>query len=117
VLLSGVSSHRLKKARPSTKSTAIQEKAKEKEEPSNVKVDKVSVTGIANSAIGIAELTINVLTLEENKPATKGDIMKLATNLKRIHKIKNLPPNKIGQYPYFDLNEFTLVYLGLTLIF
>jgi hypothetical protein len=70
---------------------------------------------VANAAIGsgLADLLINVFTPEENKPATKGDILKLAANLKRYHKIKNLPINLQGQIPYFDLIHGIVVYLNI----
>jgi len=63
--------------------------------PNKIKVDQISTTGVANASIGsgIADLFINVFTPEENKPVTKGDILKLAASLNRYHIIKNMPMN------------------------
>ncbi|UAM99103.1 hypothetical protein K8354_04565 [Polaribacter litorisediminis] len=58
-----------------------------------------------------------LFTPEENKPATKGDVLKLAASLKRYHKIKNLPPKLTGQIPYFDLHTSEIVYLPLRISF
>ena len=86
----------------------------EKLEPKKTKIEQVSASGVANSAIGsgLVELAKNIFIAEENKPATKGDILKLGARLKRYHQIKNLSTNSMGQFPYFDLHTNTLVYLG-----
>ena len=80
------------------------------------KVDQISAAGVGNAALGtgLVELAKNIFTPGENKPATKGDIMKLAASLKRFHKIKNLPPNIVGEYPYFDLTKGEVVYLKMS---
>lgn len=113
-----VSFHRLKNQGEEKKSTELQIKEEEKE-TSKVKIDQISVSGVANSAIGtgIVELTKNIFTAEENRPATKGDILKLGASLKRYHHIKNLPPNLMGQIPHFDLYTSNLVYLKISLTF
>jgi hypothetical protein len=110
--------HRFKNVGLAIKSTDLQIKEKE-QEPSKVKVDEISTAGVANAAIGtgIVEIAKNIFTPEENKPATKGDVLKLAASLKRYHQIKNLPPNSMGQFPYFDLHTNTLVYLPLRISF
>jgi hypothetical protein len=107
--------HRFKNDGLALKSTNLQIK-KEEQEPSKMKVDKISTAGVTNAFIGtsLVEVGKNIFTAEGNKPATKGDLMKLSTNLKRYYKIKNLPPNIMGQHPYFDLNEGNVVYLGRT---
>jgi hypothetical protein len=109
-----VSFHRFKNVESELKSTNLQIKS-EDQVPNKIKVDQVSTAGVANAAIGsgIAELLINALTPEENKPATKGDILKLAASLNRYHKIKNLPINLQGQIPYFDLIQGIVVYLNM----
>jgi hypothetical protein len=106
-----VSFHRFKNVDISVKSTNLQIKS-EDQVPNKIKVDQVSTAGVANAAIGsgIADLLISAFTSEENKPATKGDIAKLASSLKRYHSIKNLPPNLMGQFPYFDLMQGIVVY-------
>ena len=106
-----VSNHRLKKVSSTTKSIVVQQK--EQEETSSIKVGQISTAGVANAAIGIGlvEVGKNLFTREENKPATKGDISKLAANLKRYHIIKNLPPNLQGQTPHFDIEKGEVVYI------
>jgi hypothetical protein len=108
-----VSFHRFKNVGLALKSTDL--KVKEEEQVSSkMKVDHISTAGVANSAIGtgIVELAKNLFTREEDKPATKGDVLKLAASLKRYHKIKNLPLNQIGQIPYFDLTQGIVVYFS-----
>jgi hypothetical protein len=111
-----VSFHRFKNVESELKSTNLQIKS-EDQVPNKIKVDQVSTAGVANAAIGsgIADLLISTFTSEENKPATKGDIARLASNLKRYHIIKNLPPNQMGQFPYFDLTEGLVVYFKMNL--
>ena len=106
-----VSFHRFKNVESELKSTNLQIKS-EDQVPNKIKVDQISTAGVANSAIGsgLAELLKNALTPEENKPATKGDILKLAASLNRYHKIKNLSPNLMGKLPYFDLIQGIVVY-------
>jgi hypothetical protein len=111
-----VSFHRFKNVGLALKSTDL--KVKEEEQVSSkMKVDQISTAGVANAAIGtgIVELAKNIFTREEDKPATKGDFFKLAASVKRYHKIKNLPPNQIGQIPYFDLTEGIVVYFKMNL--
>lgn len=109
-----VSYHRFKNIGDAIKSTELQIKQKE-QETSAIKIDEISTAGVVNSAIGagIVELTKNIFIPEENKPATKGDLAKLATNLKRYHQIKNLLPNDMGQIPHFDLYTSEVVYLWI----
>lgn len=106
-----VSDHRLKKANPTTKSITVQQKNKETVS-GKVKVEQVSAAGVTNAVLGsaIVEVGKNIFIAEENKPATKADILKLAASLKRYHKIKNLPPNLQGQVPYFDIEKGEVVY-------
>ena len=113
-----VSFHRFKNVGLALKKSEVQIK-EEKQEPQKTKIEQVSASGVANSAIGtgIVELAKNIFTPEENKPATKGDILKLGASLKRYHQIKNLPPNSIGQFPYFDLHTNEVIYLRVNLTF
>jgi hypothetical protein len=106
-----VSFHRFKNIESKLKSTNLQIKS-EDQVPNKIKVDQISTAGVANAAIGsgLADLLISALTPEENKPATKGDILKLAASLQRYHRIKNLSPNLMGQFPYFDLIQGIVVY-------
>jgi hypothetical protein len=61
----------------------------------------MSSAGVVSAAAGslVAEGFVNVFTKEENKPASKGVILKLATSFKPYHKIKNLPVNHKGKRP------------------
>jgi hypothetical protein len=106
-----VSFHRFKNVESELKSTNLQIK-NEDQVPNKIKVDQISTAGVANAAIGsgLADLLISALTPEENKPATKGDVLKLAASLKRYHRIKNLSINLQGQIPYFDIVKGELVY-------
>jgi hypothetical protein len=74
--------------------------------------EKMSLAGVGNAAAGTAAVTIlaNLLTKEENKPATKGDLNKIAETLKRYHKIINLGADPNGRLPYFDLETKMVVY-------
>ncbi|UAM97288.1 hypothetical protein K8354_13290 [Polaribacter litorisediminis] len=76
-------------------------------------IDKISLAGVGNSAIGnlAVNLAEKLLTAEENKPATKKDIQSIANKLKRYHLIKNMRPNFNGQRPYFDVELGVLLYL------
>lgn len=83
------------------------------------KIDQISAAGAGNAALGclIVKVGTNILTKEENMPATKKDIKELTSSLKRYHKIKNLPLNEFGQTPYFDLEKGEIIYLGISLPF
>ncbi|QNM84602.1 hypothetical protein H9W90_10375 [Polaribacter pectinis] len=108
-----VSFHRFKNVDVSIKSTNLQ--IKEEKEESKTKIEQVSVAGVANAALGIGlvEVAKNILISEQDKPATKGDIVRLVANLKRYHKIKNMAVNQFGQIPHFDLEKGELVYFGV----
>ncbi|SDZ73345.1 hypothetical protein [Psychroflexus halocasei] len=77
-----------------------------------LEVEKISVAGIGNAAIGTtaADLIKSLLTKEENKTATKADLRRLEGKLKRFHKINNMKPNPLGQYPFFDLETGEVVF-------
>ncbi len=82
------------------------------EKVSDPQIEKMSLVGIGNAAAGTAAVTIlaNLLTKEEHKPATKGDLKKIAQSLKRYHRIKNLEADLQGRLPYYDLDKEVLVY-------
>lgn len=106
-----VSFHRFKNVGLSIKSTEVQIK-NQKLEKSKIKVEQISTAGVANSVLGLGlvEVAKNILIPEQNKPATKGDIVKLAAILKRYHRIKNMAANQFGQIPHFDIEKGELVY-------
>ena len=75
--------------------------------------DKMSWSGVGNAAAGslAVSLVSSLLTKEENKPATKGDINKLlyGSSNKDIL-IKNVPPRVDGARAYFNTIQQILIY-------
>ena len=69
------------------------------------KPNTMSLAGVGNATGGalLADTITNLLTSEENKPATKGDLKALENKIGRYHKIGNMQPNNDGKLPYFDL--------------
>ena len=82
------------------------------------KTEEMSISGIGNAAAGTAlvDTIKHLLTPEHNKPATKGDLVKLANHLKGYHRIKNLKPDVYGQFPYLEVETGNLVYLPKELL-
>jgi hypothetical protein len=77
------------------------------------KVESMSMAGVGNAAIGslAADALNKILTKEENKPLTKGDLNKLLEVLnQRYHLVKNIPPRIDGAQPYFDLTTNNIVF-------
>lgn len=108
-----VSFHRFKNVDASIKTTKVKLKDNN-QESGKTKIEQISFPGVVNATIGsgLAEIAKNILTSEQNKPATKGDITKIIANLKRYHRINNLPVNHLGQFPYFDLYTNEVIYSG-----
>ncbi len=85
--------------------------------PENVpptKPAQMSIAGVGNAATGalLADGLKSLLTKDENKPATKGDLTKIFEKLNsRYHLVTNMAPNALGQYPYYDMVEGVVVYL------
>jgi hypothetical protein len=84
----------------------------EEKKNENIKKEGMSLAGIGNAAAGtlIVDKLTSMLTPEQNKPATKGDIVKLANYLTRYQKINNIKPNAIGQNPFLDKETGLVVY-------
>jgi hypothetical protein len=83
-----------------------------KSEP--VKIEKMSLSGVANAAAGVAAVKLieSILTSDENKHATKKDIRELKELfINRYIPILNVPPNNLGEHPFVDLQLKLLVYL------
>jgi hypothetical protein len=82
------------------------------DKPTINKVEQISPAGVGNAALGtlIVEALKFLSTSSENKKATKGDIEKLLSSLKRYHKVENLPLNEQGKTPYFDLQTNEIIY-------
>ncbi|AXO80048.1 hypothetical protein DZC78_06475 [Olleya aquimaris] len=81
------------------------------EKPSTI--NKMSWSGVGNAAVGslATNIVTNILTKEENKPATKGDIKKLINKTHQgVILIKNLPPRYDGTRAYFDTAQQILIY-------
>ncbi|MGJ8667536.1 MAG: hypothetical protein ACSHW7_14290 [Patiriisocius sp.] len=86
---------------------------KEKKGKNKIAKEKMSLSGVGNAALGTlaVNLSTNLFTKEENKPATKGDIQKLLDrDLNKILLIKNMPPRFDGAIPYFDTLQQIIVY-------
>lgn len=77
------------------------------------KTEEMSISGIGNAAAGTAlvDTIKHMFTPEHNKPATKGDLVKLGNHLSRYHRIKNLKPNIYGHFPCLEVETGNLVYL------
>ncbi|MGJ8664742.1 MAG: hypothetical protein ACSHW7_00095 [Patiriisocius sp.] len=76
------------------------------------KIEKMSFAGIGNAAAGVVAVDVlsRILTKDEDRPATKGDLQKISQHLKRYHRINNLEPDHYGKAPYFDMDKGMLVY-------
>lgn len=109
--------HRIKNKTPTTLIQKNEELITNGNLPINkkVKVEEVSLAGFTNAALGAGAVALfqNLFRSEANKPATKTDLLKLVTQAKRFHKVKNLQPNIMGEYPYFDLEKGEVVYLKM----
>lgn len=84
------------------------------EQNAKIKIDKISMAGVGNAAIGTLAVNVvsNLLTSEGNKPATKNDIQNLTTILKnRYHPISNIPIRSDGTKAFYDFQTQTIVYL------
>lgn len=76
--------------------------------------NKLSIAGIGNAAIANAayDITKNLFTSEDNKPATKKDLRELLQNSgERFQHIKNIPRAPDGKWAFFDNQQQQLVYL------
>ncbi len=77
------------------------------------KIEKMSAAGIGNATAGAlaADVLKNAFTNNNNKPATKGDILLLRKSFDRYQRILNIPVRPDGMLPYFDMETKFLVYL------
>ena len=76
---------------------------------------KMSFAGTAESTAGtlLADGLVSLFTKEENKPATKGDLIKAISHLDRYQPIFEMSRNSLGQLPYFDMETKTVLYMGV----
>ena len=78
------------------------------------KKETINMAGIGNAAIAnVATAALkSLLTPEDNKPATKGDLKKLLAQFKnRYVRIENLPKKLDQTEAYFDNEKKEIVYL------
>lgn len=86
--------------------------------PESVKIDKMSLAGVGNALLG-ALLADGIQTLakkafenEDNKAATKKDFKEMKELIiNRFHPILNMAPNPFGNYPFYDSETKSVVYL------
>lgn len=93
------------------KGLGLVKKEVEKKEP--LKVEKMSMAGVGNAAVGSLAVNVltNLLTSEENKPATKKDLQNLIGSLKqRYYPILNIPLRHDGAKPFYDLKTKSVIY-------
>lgn len=86
---------------------------KEVQESKPNKIEKISLAGAGNAAIGTlaVNLATTLFTSEENKPATKKDLKSMVDSLKkRYHPIMNIPLKQDGAKPYYDIETKRIVY-------
>jgi len=76
------------------------------------KSKEMSFAGIGNAAAGTAfvDIATRLLTAEHNKPATKGDLMKLLNRLSGYVRIEDLEPNLFGEKPYLEIETGKTIY-------
>ena len=75
------------------------------------KIETMSMAGVGNAVVGTVAVNLinSLLTSEENKPATKKDLMKMMGQNKRFYPIKNAP-QKIGFISLYDMQTQCIVY-------
>lgn len=102
-------SHKLEKKKSKTGLVPAPQTVKSE----NTKIEEMSLAGVGNAMVGTfgAELLKSILTKEENKPATKGDLKLLSSKLERFQIIKNMNPNFNGQKAYYDNQQKIIVYI------
>ena len=87
---------------------------KEFQEPKPIQVEKMSIAGVGNAAVGTlaVNLATSLFTSEENKPATKKDLKNLALSLKqRYHPILNMDLRLDGAKPFYDSETKHFIYI------
>ncbi|WP_321827252.1 hypothetical protein [Maribacter dokdonensis] len=81
----------------------------------NTKIEKMSAAGIANAAAGTiaADVLKRAFTNNNDKPATKGDILALSQKIERYHRVLNIALGANGELPYFDMVTKQIVYFKI----
>ena len=78
------------------------------------KIEQMSFAGVGNATAGVlaVNLVTNLLTKEENKPATKKELKNLMSSLKqRYHPILNIPIRIDGAKPFYDSQTQKFLYI------
>ncbi|SHK12602.1 hypothetical protein SAMN04488007_2092 [Maribacter aquivivus] len=77
----------------------------------------MSAAGIGNATAGAlaADVLKNAFTNNNNKPATKGDILALSQKIERYQRVLNIALGANGELPYFDMVTKKIVYFKNTL--
>ena len=80
------------------------------------KIGRMSAAGIGNATAGAiaANAITNIFTNQNNKPATKGDILALGQKIERYHRVLNIAVGINGELPYFDMVTKQIVYFKNT---
>jgi hypothetical protein len=86
--------------------------------PESVKIDKISKAGVGNAflgallADGVQTLAKKVFENEDNTAVTKKDFKEMKELIiNRFHPILNMAPNPFGNYPFYDSETKSVVYL------
>ena len=76
-----------------------------------LKIETMSMAGVGNTFAGTVAVNLlsSLLTSEENKPATKKDLINIVGQNKRFHAVKNIPP-KLGHVAFYDMQSQCVVY-------
>jgi len=95
-----------KEALQNKKGLAIPEQKNESEQ-------KINIAGIGNATIAnfATDFVKTIFTPEENKPATKGDLLGMLSKIQlRYMPISNIPNRGDGARPFYDSGTETLVF-------
>ncbi len=87
------------------------------EKNKKTKIEKMSMSGIGNAALGTmaanaaTALATKIFIPNDNKAATKGDIQELKKLINtRYFEVHNISPDPYGKKAYFDMSMSKIVY-------
>jgi len=91
--------------------------AQESEEKKKTEIEKVSLAGVGNAALGtltgnaLTAIITNIFTTKINKLSTKGDIAELKKLINsRYFIVHNISPDLNGRKAFFDMGSGSIVY-------